>query len=81
MNINTLWEIVVGDEFEIAIDRAVNHMKDTGGVLGKGWVVSDHNNSVTGLVNTMKFLHDGFGTFCIETTGRFISKNNFWVSD
>ena len=81
MNIDTLWEIVVGDEFEIAINRTVDHMKDASGVLGESWVVGDHNNSITGLVNTMKFLHNGFGTLGIEATGRFISKNNFWISD
>ena len=81
MNIDTFWEIVVGDEFEVAINRAIDHMKDTSGVLGEGWVVGHHNNSITGLVNTMKFLHDGFRTFCIETTGRLIGKNNFRISD
>ena len=81
MNINTLWEIMVGDEFEVTVNRAINHMKDTSGVLSKGWVVGHHNNSITGLVNTMKFLHYGFGTFSIETTGRLVGENNFRISD
>ena len=81
MNIDTFWEIVVGDEFEVAINRAINHMKDTSGVLSEGWVVGNHNNSITGLMNTMKFLHYGFGTFGVETTGRLVGKNNFRISD
>ena len=81
MNINTLWEIVVGDKFEVAINRAINHMKYTSSVLSKGWVVGHHNNSITGLVNTMKFLHHGFRTFSIETTGRLIGKNDFRIGD
>ena len=81
MNINTLWEIVVGDEFEVTVNRAIDHMKDTSGVLSKGWVMGNHNNSITGLVDAMKFLHDSFGTLGVETTGRFISKNNFWIGD
>ena len=81
MNINAFWQIMVGDEFEITVDRSVNHMKDTSGVLGEGWVVGNHNNSIAGLVNTMKFLHDGFGTFCIEATGRLIGKNDFRIGD
>ena len=81
MNINAFWEIVVGDEFEVAINRAINHMKDTSGVLSKGWVVGHHNNSITGLVNTMKFLHHGFRTFSIETTGRLVGKNDFRIGD
>ena len=56
-------------------------MKDTGGVLGEGWVVGDHNNSIAGLVNTVKFLHYGFRTFGIETTGRLVGKNDFRISD
>ena len=72
---------MVGDEFEVAINRAVDHMKDTGGILGEGWVVSNHNNSIAGLVNTMKFLHHGFRTFSIETTGRLVGKNDFRISD
>ena len=43
--------------------------------------MSHHNNSITGLVNTMKFLHDGFRTFGIETTGRLIGENDFRISD
>ena len=81
MNIDTFWKIVVGDEFEVTVNRAVDHMKDTGGILGESWVVGDHNNSITGLVNTMKFLHDGFGTFGIETAGRLIGENNFRIGD
>ena len=81
MNINTLWEIVVGDEFEVTVNRAIDHMKDTSGVLSKGWVVGDHNNSITGLVYAVKFLHDGFRTFGIETTGRLVGKNNFRISN
>ena len=81
MNINTLWEIVVGDEFKVTVNRAVDHMKHTSSVLSKSWVMGNHNNSIAGLVNTMKLLHDGFGTFGVETTGRFISKNNFWIGD
>ena len=81
MNIDTFWEIMVGDEFEVAINRAINHMKDTSGVLSKGWVVGHHNNSITGLVNTMKFLHHGFRTFSIETTGRLVGKNDFRIGD
>ena len=81
MNIDTFWEIVVGDKFEITVNRAVDHMKDTSGVLSKGWVVGHHNNSITGLVNTMKFLHDSFGTLSVETTGRLIGKNDFRIGD
>ena len=81
MNIDTFWEIMVGDEFEIAIDRTVNHMEDTSGVLGEGWVVGDHNNSITGLMNAMKFLHNSFGTLGIEAAGRFIGENNFRIGD
>ena len=81
MNINTLWEIVVGDEFEVTVNRAIDHMKDTSGVLSKGWVMGNHNNSITGLVDAMKFLHDSFGTLSVETTSRFVGKNNFRISD
>ena len=81
MNIDTFWEIMVGDEFEIAIDRTVNHMEDTSGVLGEGWVVGDHNNSITGLMNAMKFLHNSFGTLGIEAAGRLVGKNDFRISD
>ena len=81
MNIDTFWEIVVGDEFEVAINRAINHMKDTSGVLSEGWVVSHHNNSITGLVDTVKFLHNSFGALRIETAGRLIGENNFRIGD
>ena len=72
---------MVGDEFEITIDRAVDHMKDTSGVLGKGWVVGNHNNSIASLVNAMKFLHNSFGALGVETTGRLIGKNDFRIGD
>ena len=72
---------MVGDEFEITVNRAVDHMKDTGGVLGEGWVVGDHNNSIAGLVNTVKFLHNSFGALCIETASRLIGENNFRIGD
>ena len=72
---------MVGDEFEVAINRAIDHMKYASGVLGEGWVVSDHNNSITCLVNTMKFLHDSFRTFGIEATSRLVGKNDFRISD
>ncbi len=81
MNIDTLWKIVVGDEFEVTVNRAVDHMKHTSGVLGEGWVVGDHNNSITGLVDAVEFLHHGFRTFGVETTGRFIGKNDFRIGD
>ena len=81
MNINALWKIAVGDEFEITVNRAINHMKDTSGVLGEGWVVGHHNNSIAGLVNTVEFLHYGFRTFSIETTGRLVGKNDFRIND
>ena len=81
MNINAFWEIVVGDEFEVAINQAIDHMKYASGVLGEGWVVGNHNNSIAGLVNTVEFLHYGFRTFGIETTGRLVGKNDFRISD
>ena len=81
MNINTLWEIVVGDEFKVTVNRAVDHMKHTSSVLSKSWVMGNHNNSIASLVDAMKLLHNSFGTLRIETTGRLIGKNDFRIGD
>ena len=52
-------------------------MNDAGGIRDEVRIMSDHNNSVAGVMDGFKFVHDNAARATIEVAGGFIGKDNF----
>src|SRR5277367_1768549 len=61
---------------------AIAHMEHAMSVSGGFGVVSDHDDGLAEiLVELAEEAEDGFGTFSIEVTGRFIGQDDFRFAD
>ena len=76
-----LWEIPVGDGFDVGVDLAVEQVNDTGSVSGQGRVVSDHDDGVAFFMNGFKDFHDIVGGARVEVAGWFVGEDDFGAAN